>query len=219
MKPDSIRSATPELFPVEANLVIGTSLALERGLWNRGFTLVAGIDEAGRGSLSGPVVAAAVILPVEHRIEGVEDSKRLRPETRRRLAGEIRERAVAVGVGSCSPAEIDRMNILQAALEAMRRATSELSPAPDFLLVDGNVCFTHPPAPARTVVRGDARCHAIAAASIIAKTWRDAHMAHLHQEYPEYGWSANMGYGTEAHYRALARFGPTPHHRRTFRLI
>jgi len=219
MKADSIPPATLELFPEEAEITHGASLALERRLWNRGFRLVAGIDEAGRGSLSGPVVAAAVILQVDDRIEGVADSKRLSPGKRRRLAEEIRRRAKAVGVGFCSPAEIDRINILQAALEAMRRAVSELSPTPDFLLVDGNACFADAPAPARTVIRGDARCHAIAAASIIAKTWRDDHMKRLHEEYPEYGWNANMGYGTEAHYSALARYGPTRHHRRTFRLI
>ncbi|GMQ81480.1 MAG: ribonuclease HII [Rhodothermia bacterium] len=207
---------TLELFPV--GLVEGASLSIERKCWARGYSAIAGVDEAGRGCLSGPVVAAAVIFPFEHQIPGVKDSKKLKHKTRVELAEIIREEAIAVATGTCSPREIDQLNILKAALEAMRRAVLALDTEPDHLLIDGNVCFSDPPVEARTVIKGDARSHSIAAASIIAKTTRDAIMKKLHSKYPMYGWDTNMGYPTAAHYQAIAQFGLTAHHRRSFRL-
>ncbi len=183
-----------------------------------GFVRVAGVDEAGRGCLAGPVVAAAVILPPGHAIAGLNDSKVLSAAERTALAEAIRQEAVAVGVGRCSPKEIDRLNILWAAMEAMRRAAEACAPAPDFLLIDGNRAFPKPRWPLETLVGGDARSHSIAAASVIAKTTRDALMRRLHAEHPHYAWDTNVGYPTRAHYAALAEHGPTPHHRRSFRL-
>ncbi len=194
------------------------TLETEEILWNEGYRHLAGVDEAGRGCLAGPVVAAAVILPHGIVIEGVRDSKKLSAARREVLVTEIIENAVAVGVGLCSPEEIDRMNILWAAMEAMRRAVEALSPAPDFLLIDGDRCFPDPPLPYRTLVRGDQRSHTIAAASIVAKTTRDHFMRDLHEAYPVYGWDRNVGYPTREHYAALAEHGPTPFHRHSFRL-
>ncbi|MCH8121667.1 MAG: ribonuclease HII [Bacteroidetes bacterium] len=207
---------TLELFPVDH--AESASLRIERKCWARGYSTIAGVDEAGRGCLCGPVVAAAVILPIEHQIPGVKDSKKLTHTTRVELAEIIREEAIAVATGSCSPQEIDQLNILQAALEAMRRAVLALNTEPDHLLIDGNVCFSNPPVKIQTVIKGDARSHSIAAASIIAKTSRDAAMQKLHAENPMYGWDTNMGYPTQAHYQAIAQFGLTAHHRRSFRL-
>ncbi len=207
---------TLELFSVD--IADGASLRIERKCWAQGYSAIAGVDEAGRGCLSGPVVAAAVILPVEHQIPGVKDSKKLKPRTRVELAEIIREEAIAVATGSCSPQEIDQLNILQASLEAMRRAVLALDREPDHILIDGNVCFSDPPVETRAVIKGDSRSHSIAAASIIAKTTRDAIMQQLHAENPMYGWDTNMGYPTEAHYQAITQFGLTAHHRRSFRL-
>lgn len=193
-------------------------LRIERELWDSGCRRIAGTDEAGRGSLAGPVVAAAVILEEGIKIPGVSDSKKLRPAARAAAFDRIYNRAVAVGVGVCSPAEIDMMNILWAALEAMRRAVANLSTSPDIVLVDGDRCFPHSPWPQRAVVGGDARSHTIAAASVIAKVTRDRLMHQLHEKHPAYGWRTNVGYPTSAHYDALATEGPTPHHRQSFRL-
>ena len=209
---------TLDFFQYENSVSSVPSLDLERTCWAQGYSSVAGVDEAGRGSLSGPVVAAAVILPIECRLDGVKDSKQLTPRARVRLAATIKTQALAVATGFCSPAEIDEMNILQAALEAMRRAVSALSHPADFILIDGNACFTEPSVPARTIIKGDARSHSIAAASIIAKTTRDAYMVGIHKDYPRYAWDANKGYPTSAHYEALSVYGPSPHHRRSFRL-
>jgi len=214
MNPES----TFELFSEVESFGERPSIVLEQRCRARGWTAVAGVDEAGRGSLCGPVVAAAVILPDDCLIDGVTDSKLLPPEKRTRLAVEIKRHALAFATGSCSPDEIDRMNILRAALEAMRRAVAALRPPADFLLIDGNFCPAVDGTPARAVVKGDLRSHSIAAASIIAKTTRDAWMAQLHEEYPLYGWDTNMGYATPGHYLSLSRHGPTPHHRRSFRL-
>jgi ribonuclease HII len=191
---------------------------LETELRQAGFARIAGIDEAGRGCLAGPVVAAAVILPENFDLLGVDDSKVLSAAIREELAVEIRCRAIAVSVGIASVAEIDELNILHATMEAMRRAASRLSPGPDYLLIDGNRCFPDPIWSFRTVVDGDALSASIAAASIIAKTTRDRMMRQLDAEYPGYAWCRNAGYATKAHYLALAEFGPTPHHRRSFRL-
>ena len=190
----------------------------EAALWARGYRHVAGVDEAGRGCLAGPVVAAAVILPHATDLPGLDDSKRLTAARRNTLLTGIQEVAVGIGVGICSPAEIDRMNILRAALEAMRRAVVHLSTPADFLLIDGNMPLDAAPCPNQPLVKGDRRSLAIAAASVVAKTTRDRLMHDLHPSFPAYGWDCNVGYPTKAHYAALAEHGPTPHHRRSFRL-
>lgn len=195
-----------------------TGFDIEQNLWTRGLHLVAGVDEAGRGCLAGPVVAAAVILPPSVMIEGVRDSKALSQARRDELAIQIRAVATGVGVGVCSPEEIDQMNILWASMEAMKRALLALHPQPEFVLIDGNRCFPDPQWPVEMLVGGDNRCHSIAAASIIAKTTRDRIMRDLAEEYPHYGWSRNVGYPTREHYDALAAFGPCSWHRRSFRL-
>ncbi len=197
---------------------ISPSLDIEKIYWDQGCAHVAGADEAGRGCLAGPVVAAAVVFPPGLLLPDVRDSKTMPAELRNRLALVIRREAVAVGVGICSPEEIDLMNILWASLEAMRRATVNLMIDPDIVLIDGNRSFPNPAWPTRTIVKGDALSHSIAAASIIAKTVRDGLMRELDEVHPEYGWARNAGYPTPAHYHALARHGATPHHRRTFRL-
>ena len=194
------------------------SIRIERRLWTQGYKYVAGVDEAGRGCLAGPVVAAAVILPPETRIRGVKDSKLLASDERTKLAGRIRNRAVAIGVGTCSPAEIDRLNILWASMEAMRRAVENMEVRPNFVLVDGNQVIPGARWPLETVVKGDQRSQAIAAASIIAKTERDRLMQSAHDDHPEYGWITNVGYPTRYHYEALNELGPTPLHRRSFNL-
>lgn len=193
-------------------------LDIESTYWKQGYAHVAGVDEAGRGCLAGPVVAAAVILPPEVAVPGVTDSKKLSPERRDELAKAIQQTALAVSVGLCTPEEIDQLNILWAAMEAMRRAAARLDPGADVLLIDGNRCFPDSPWPYETLVKGDQRSHAIAAASIIAKTTRDRMMADLHVALPCYGWAQNKGYPTKDHYDALAAHGPSPYHRRSFRL-
>ncbi len=179
---------------------------------------MAGLDEAGRGCLAGPVVAAAVIFPPDVIVPGVADSKTLAPARREVLLEEINRDALAVGIGRCSPQEVDELNILHAAMEAMRRAAAVCFPTPDYLLIDGNRCFPDPAWPYDTVVKGDQKCHAIAAASIVAKVTRDRLMRALHAEHPQYSWNTNVGYPTRAHYDALDKHGPTCHHRRSFRL-
>jgi ribonuclease HII len=177
--------------------------------------LVAGIDEAGRGPLAGPVVAAAVILDPKRRIRGLADSKLLTPERREELAILIRERAVAWATGSAEVDEIDRINILHATMLAMTRAVAALAVPPDEALVDGNRC----PALAcrvRAIVKGDRDVKAISAASIIAKTTRDAMLRELDKVYPQYGFAQHKGYGTPEHLAALDRHGPCPIHRRSF---
>ena len=176
---------------------------------------VAGVDEAGRGPLAGPVIAAAVILDPARPIEGLDDSKRLAPDTRERLAAAIRARALAWAVGRAGVDEIDRHNVLQATLLAMARAVAALRPRPDYALVDGDR-WPPLPCPGETVVGGDAREPAIAAASILAKTVRDAEMVALDRRFPGYGFAAHKGYATPAHLEALRRLGPCPAHRRSF---
>lgn len=192
--------------------------SLENALWEDGFRLVAGVDEAGRGCLAGPVVAAAVILDPLSAPEGLEDSKILRFDVREALAPLIREYSVAWAIGICEPAEIDLLNILHASMEAMRRAVEALEVDPDYLLVDGNRAWPSPRHPVRTVVKGDAISRSIAAASILAKTARDRLMTERSAEYPGYGWDRNRGYPTRDHFAALARLGATSEHRRSFRL-
>ncbi|MBX5436743.1 MAG: ribonuclease HII [Alicyclobacillaceae bacterium] len=191
----------------------------ERSL-SRGAAVVAGVDEAGRGCLAGPVFAAAVVLgggPEEW--SGLNDSKQLSATARERWYQRIRERAVAVGVGMATVEEIDEWNILHAARVAMGRAVMNLGAAVELLLVDGShapLWTGTPAAPSLTVVDGDARCLSVAAASIVAKVERDRHMADLAARYPEYGFDRNAGYGTAAHLQALRRVGPCPAHRRSF---
>jgi ribonuclease HII len=182
---------------------------------SEGFHCVAGVDEAGRGPLAGPVVAAAVILDPADIPAGLADSKTLGVTRRVALAAEIRARA-RFAIGQASVDEIDRLNILQASLLAMRRALAALDPAPDLALIDGNQLPKGLPFPARTLVRGDACCLSIAAASILAKVARDAIMADLALRFPVYGWERNAGYPVPAHLDGLNRWGPTPHHRRNF---
>ena len=197
-------------------------LDYERRLWNDGYERVAGLDEAGRGCLAGPVVAAAVILPPEVEMPAVQDSKALSESKRQSVRQDIEERAVAAAIAASSPAEIDDLNILQAALQAMRRAAADCDPSPDFLLIDGNQWtrdLVEAPWPHETVVKGDATSQSIAAASILAKTERDALMRDLHDEHPAYGWDSNVGYPTQAHYDALRTHGATSHHRQSFTLF
>jgi len=177
--------------------------------------LVCGVDEAGRGPLAGPVVAAAVIFEKKRIPKGLDDSKKLSPAKREELYALIVEKAVAYGVGEASVDEIDLVNIRQATHLAMARAVRALSPAPVFALVDGNDAPALP-CPCETIVGGDGRSLSIAAASIVAKVTRDRMMAALHKLHPHYGWLTNKGYGTEEHLLALERHGATPHHRRSF---
>jgi ribonuclease HII len=177
--------------------------------------LIAGVDEAGRGPLAGPVVAAAVIFAKGKIPKGLNDSKQLDAETREELFAEISFRAIAIGVGEATVDEIDLINIRQATHQAMARAVRALAFAPGFALVDGNDAPALP-CPCDTIVEGDAKSVSIAAASIIAKVTRDRMMASLHEAHPHYGWAKNKGYGTPEHLSALNRHGATLHHRRSF---
>ena len=190
--------------------------ALEEQLYERGLSLIAGVDEAGRGPLAGPVVAAAVILPREALISGLNDSKAIAPDRRSSLYERIVETAVAHGVGEASAEEIDRVNILQATYLAMRRAVKRLGVRPDRVLVDGPG-VPGSPFPESAVIGGDAASMSIAAASILAKVTRDRRMAALHDEFPEYGFASHKGYGSADHRKALRAHGPCRIHRLSFR--
>lgn len=187
----------------------------EEGFWSRGLSRIAGVDEAGRGPLAGPVVAAAVILPPGTCVPGARDSKTLSPLHREALAAAVLERSLAVGLGAASVREIDRLNILVCTRLAMARALARLPLPPDHVVVDGlpmmGLGWEH-----EAVVGGDGQVHSVACASILAKVLRDRLMKRLAIRYPGYGWETNMGYGTAEHMAALVRLGPTPHHRRTF---
>ena len=190
-------------------------LELERAHWERGLTLIAGVDEVGRGPLAGPVLAAAVVLPANVAIRGVDDSKKLTADRRAELYEEIRAKALAIGVAGASTREVDRINILRASHLAMRRAVQRLGMTPEHVFVDGL------PVPelgdrCTSVVDGDAKVHCIACASIVAKVVRDRIMHLLASRYPGYGWETNAGYGTLQHRGAIMELGLTPHHRRTF---
>jgi len=187
---------------------------LERELRARGFGAVAGVDEVGRGALFGPVVAAAVVLSPDRPVRGLNDSKLLEAERREVLAERIRERAVAWAIAAVDSATIDAINIYQASRAAMRLAVSRLRPAPDFLLIDAVAIDL--PLPQRSLIKGDARCHAIAAASIVAKVYRDQCMRAWDEIFPEYGLASHKGYCTPEHVEAIARLGPTPLHRLSF---
>ena len=187
----------------------------ERTYWARGLRAVAGLDEAGRGCLAGPVVAAAVILPEDFDVSGLNDSKQLSPSEREELRRRIDREATAVGIGMADVEYIDVHNILQATLEAMRRAVLSLPVSPDALLVDA---LTVPglAIPQQAIIKGDSLSHSIAAASIVAKTERDRLMEEAGVRYPEYGFDQNKGYATPDHLAALERWGPCPLHRRSF---
>jgi len=190
-------------------------LALEQHARSRGHALIAGVDEAGRGPLAGPVVAAAVILPEGLRIPGVDDSKKLSPETREHLFDVIGTQALTIGIGMGSPEMIDRINILQATRHAMLQAVAALSPLPDFILIDG-ITAIDSPIPQKTVKKGDSLSLSIAAASIIAKVTRDRMMRELDAVHPGYGFAGHKGYGSAAHLEAIRRLGPSPVHRLSF---
>jgi len=180
--------------------------------------LIAGVDEVGRGPLVGNVVAAAVILDPARPIAGLADSKKLSSRRRETLYEQIRERALAWCVAQATPAEIDELNILHATMLAMQRAVAGLQILPDYALIDGNRCPVLS-CPAEPVVKGDARVAEISAASILAKVERDRQMEQLHQAHPEYGFARHKGYPTPEHLEALARLGPLPEHRRSFRPV
>ena len=179
----------------------------------------AGCDEAGRGCLAGAVFAAAVILPKDFHNEQLNDSKQLTERQRYALREVIEREALAWAVGVVGPQEIDEINILNASILAMHRAIDGLTPRPQHLLVDGNRFKPYRDVPHTTVVKGDGKYLSIAAASILAKTYRDDYMLRLHGEYPQYGWDRNKGYPTRAHREAIARCGTTPYHRMTFNLL
>ncbi len=198
----------------------GVDLSLERALVARGFCRIAGMDEAGRGALAGPVAAAAVVLPLEApdlaaRLAGVDDSKRLSPKARTRLAQRIRQTALASAVGMASPAEVDALGIVPATRLAMRRALAALPLTPDHLLLDW-LRLPEVALPQTALPHGDARALSIAAASILAKVSRDALMERLDERYPGYGFARHKGYATTAHRAALRRLGPSPVHRHSF---
>ena len=188
---------------------------IEKELYDKGYRAVCGVDEAGRGPLCGPVVAAACILPAGLVIEGLNDSKKLTEKRREQLFDTIKEQALAYSIAEASVEEIDAMNILEADLLAMRRAIAGLSIPADFALIDGNIARDFP-IPARAVVHGDAICPSIAAASILAKVTRDRLCIELDRAYPQYGIAQHKGYGTKAHMDALRTYGPSPIHRKKF---
>ena len=179
----------------------------------------AGCDEAGRGCLAGAVYAAAVVLPPDFRNELLNDSKKLTEKQRYALRPLIEEAALAWAVGVVTPQEIDRINILNASFLAMHRAIEQLRVAPQHLLIDGNRFKPYPGIAHTCVVKGDGKYEAIAAASILAKTYRDDYMNELHEKYPMYDWKSNKGYPTKAHRAAIAQYGPSPYHRLSFQLL
>ena len=190
-------------------------LAIEKELKAKGYKLICGVDEAGRGPLAGPVCAAAVILNENEYIEGVNDSKKLSEKKREALFDVIKEKELAYGICMVDCKTIDEINILQATLKAMAGAVKALSLTPDFAIIDGNKC-PELPMEAMAVVKGDANSASIAAASILAKVTRDRYMIELAEKYPGYGFEVHKGYGTKAHYKAIEEQGICDEHRRTF---
>ena len=188
---------------------------LENEIYAEGFSLICGVDEAGRGPLAGPVYAAAVILPRDAVIDGLNDSKKLTEKKRDALFDVITERALTYGIASASVEEIEEFNILNATFLAMNRAVAKLDPAPELALIDGNR-NTGIAMPSRCSVQGDSRCADIAAASILAKVSRDRYMLNLAEKYPQYHFEQHKGYGTKLHYEALREYGPSPEHRPSF---
>lgn len=211
MRRKASRPVQGELFELAESLY-----AQEEDAWGLGLH-VAGLDEAGRGPLAGPVVAAAVILDPGQPIDGLRDSKLCTPRQRGRLARTIRARALGWAVSGVGPRQIDTINILESTWRAMRRALSRLPVPPGLVLVDGRLRVPGLPWPQRAIVRGDRRCASIAAASILAKVARDAYMVRADRRYPGYGFRGHKGYATATHLEALGRLGPCPLHRRSFR--
>lgn len=209
-----------------ASRLIYPKLVVEQDLWRAGLHIVAGVDEVGMGPLAGPVVAAAAVFPPSLSDErlpesfpaGVRDSKTLTHKARERLEPEIRQVATGIGIGLVEAKEIDRINIYQAGLKAMRLALDHLPIQPEHVLIDGRLLPDYP-IPQSTFTKGDRDVYSIAAASIIAKTYRDQLMLELDQRYPQYGFARHRGYGTAAHREALRTYGPCPAHRRSFRLL
>lgn len=196
---------------------------MERDLWlfeskaiEKGFSYIAGIDEAGRGPLAGPVVSAAVLLPTSFHDPDITDSKKLTPKKRSYLYEKLYDQAVSIGIGIVDNTEIDRINILNASLLSMSISVKNLSPQPDYLLIDGAFRISTD-LPQEPVIRGDALSISIAAASIIAKVSRDRLMERYDQDYPQFGFSRHKGYPTKAHKEAISKFGCCPIHRRTFK--
>ncbi len=211
-------SKTAELFSDETS-----TDDLDAWARGRGYTIITGVDEVGRGPLAGPVVAAAVVLPLDHRIEGLADSKQLSSAQRKRLSEDIRKHAVAFGFGWVEPARIDRINILRASLEAMSIAFARVLACgllPDLVLVDGDFSFPlpagAPPVLQKPFIKADARSKTVSAASILAKVYRDGLMDEYHKCFPQYGFDRHKGYATATHKRALAEYGPCEIHRRSF---
>lgn len=184
-----------------------------------GYTLEAGTDEAGRGCLSGPVVAAAVILPLNFNHEFLNDSKQISEKKRQQLRPFIEEHSLAYAVSFIHQEEVDTLNVLQASITAMHQAIEELETQPEFIIVDGNKFKNYKEVPHKTIVKGDAKFMSIAAASILAKTYRDEYMEKIHQEFPKYNWKKNKGYPTKEHRNAIRKFGITQYHRKSFKLL
>ncbi|MFY7672001.1 ribonuclease HII [Tenacibaculum sp. MEBiC06402] len=184
-----------------------------------GFTFEAGTDEAGRGCLSGPVVAAAVILPEDFEHPFLNDSKQLSEKKRNELRTFIEQNALSYSVSFIHNEEVDELNVLQAAIEGMHRSISELSTVPEFIIVDGNKFRPYKEIPHETIVKGDAKFMSIAAASILAKTYRDEFMAKIHEEFPMYNWKKNKGYPTKEHRAGIKTHGATKYHRKSFKLL
>jgi len=187
--------------------------------WYRTPAVEAGVDEAGRGCLAGPVTAAAVILPEHFELEGLNDSKKLTERQREQLRSKIEEQALAWAVAMIDNHRIDEMNILRATWAAMHLAVKGLEKTPAFLLIDGRNFLPFPEIPHLCIIKGDSKYASIAAASILAKTHRDQYMKELHEKYPVYGWAGNKGYPTRLHRKAIRQYGTTPYHRMTFRLL
>ncbi len=190
-------------------------LFFERSARSSGFTCIAGLDEAGRGPLAGPVVAAAVVLPEGLLIPGLTDSKQVPEQLRERLFDEVQQSAVCFGIGVADERTIDEVNVLQATIIAMERALEQLLPRPDFLLLDA-LTLPRVPLPQKPIIRGDSRSHSIAAASILAKVTRDRLMLELHKRFPQYNFQKHKGYGTKEHLALIAEHGPCEAHRKTF---
>lgn len=190
-------------------------LTYEKELLKKGYKYICGVDEVGRGPLAGPVVCAAVIMPLEDIIEGVDDSKKLSAQKREILAEEIKKRAVSLNISLVEPQVIDEINILEATKLCMKKAVEGLSVKPDFVITDGNMVLDIP-FPQKSIVKGDEKSYTIGAASIVAKVFRDALMSELAVTYPQYGFNENKGYGTKRHVESIKKSGLCPVHRRTF---
>ena len=184
-----------------------------------GFSLEAGTDEAGRGCLSGPVVAAAVILPADFSHPFLNDSKQISEKKREELRPIIEEKALAFGVSFVWQEEVDKINVLQASIIGMHRSINQLKITPEFIIVDGNKFKNYKDIPHEAIVKGDAKYISIAAASVLAKTYRDEYMEKIHQEFPMYNWAKNKGYPTKEHRNGIREFGATIHHRKSFKLL